>query len=59
LGATNDLKERDHGFVLQPVIMVVAMSATSLRRRCVDDRVKPGHDGKRFGVGGARLGRVP
>jgi hypothetical protein len=32
------------------LLRVVAMSASSLRRRCVDGRVKPGHDGKRFGA---------
>jgi hypothetical protein len=31
----------------KPLLLVAAMSASSLRRRCVDGRDKPGHDGKR------------
>jgi hypothetical protein len=31
----------------KPLLPVAAMSAWSLRRRCVDGRDKPGHDGKR------------
>jgi hypothetical protein len=51
-GATNDQKRvtQSEGLVLSVLMPVAVVSVSSLRRRGVDSRDKPGHDGRRSGA---------